>query len=63
MEGSIGERMLNVCTEGILVCWAFCNVRLNGLQCSLGLSKLVGLTIFRYANQVRLDTLSGTVAH
>jgi len=55
--------MLNVCTEGILVCWAFCNVRLNGLQCSLGLSKLVGLTIFRYANQVRLDTLSGTVAH
>jgi len=29
VEGSIGERMLSVCTEGILVSLAFCNVRLN----------------------------------
>ena len=55
--------MLNVYTEGNLVCWSFVNVKLNGELNLLGQSQFEGLTIFRDVNQERVDTLLGTVAH
>jgi len=47
VEVSIGVIVLNVCTEGIVVCWAFGNVKLHWELSLLGRSKLEILTIFR----------------
>ena len=55
--------MLDEFTKGILVCYAFVNVKFNGVLKFLGQSKFEGLTLFRDVNQDRVDTVLATVAH
>jgi hypothetical protein len=51
--------MLNVCTKGILVFYTFLSVKFNGSLEFAGSA----LTLFPYANNNGVDTVSVTVAN